>query len=58
MTGPLFVSPHGTGCSRYVDVLQTADGFYATWEQSQPDRSQPLVMNRLSREEAEAILAE
>jgi hypothetical protein len=42
---PLFVSPHGTGCSRYVDVLSTQDGFYATWQQSQPDGSQPLVMN-------------
>lgn len=42
---PLFVSPHGTGCSRYVDVLSADDGFYATWQQSQPDGSQPLVMN-------------
>ena len=42
---PLFVSPHGTGCSRYVDVLETDDGYYATWQQSQPDGSQPLVMN-------------
>jgi len=58
VTGPLFVSPHGTGCSRYVDVLQTEDRFYATWEQSQADLSQPLVMNTLSREAAEAILAE
>jgi hypothetical protein len=53
---PLFVSPHGTGCSRYVDVLATADGFYATWQQSQPDGSQPLVMNVLTREEAERLL--
>jgi hypothetical protein len=55
---PAFVSPHGTGCSRYVDVLQTEDAFYATWEQSQADLSQPLVMNVLSRQAAEAILAE
>ncbi len=54
---PLFTSPMGTGCSRYVDVLETAEGFYATWQQSQEDLSQPLVMNFLSREEAEAILA-
>jgi hypothetical protein len=56
--GPSFVSPQGTGCSRYVDVLQAADGFYATWEQSQADLSQPLVMNRMSRQAAEALLAE
>lgn len=54
---PLFISPWGTGCSRYVDVLATDDGFYATWQQSQEDLSQPLVMNFLSREEAEACLA-
>jgi len=57
VTGPAFVSPHGTGCSRYVDVLQTKDGFYATWEQSQVDLSQPLVLNFLSRRAAEEILA-
>jgi hypothetical protein len=56
VTGPAFVSPHGTGCSRYVDVLQAEDRFYATWEQSQADLSQPLVMNVVSRETAEAIL--
>jgi hypothetical protein len=53
---PLFVSPYGTGCSRYVDVLETADGFYATWQQAQSDGSQPLVMNFLSQENARAIL--
>lgn len=55
---PMFISPYGTGCSRYVDVLATRDGFYATWQQSQEDLSQPLVLNFLSREEAEAILSE
>ncbi|MCB0110321.1 MAG: hypothetical protein KDE53_30585 [Caldilineaceae bacterium] len=53
---PLFVSPHGLGTSRYVDVLVTTEGYYATWQQSQPDRSQPLVMNFLSHEEVHAIL--
>ncbi len=53
---PMFISPTGTGCSRYVDVLATADGFYATWQQSQDDLSQPLVMNFLSRADAEQIL--
>lgn len=54
---PLFVSPHGTGCSRYVDVYEDEAGYLATWQQSQPDRSQPLVMNRVGREEAEALLS-
>ncbi|MEZ6073633.1 MAG: hypothetical protein R3C10_25985 [Pirellulales bacterium] len=52
-----FVSPRGTGCSRYVDVLATGDGYYATWQQSQDDLSQPLVMNVIDREQAEALLA-
>jgi hypothetical protein len=53
---PLFVSPHATGCSRYVDVLVTSDGFYATWQQAQPDGSQPLVMNFLPHAAAQALL--
>ncbi len=54
---PLFVSPTGLGTSRYVDVLTTADGYYVTWQQSQPDRSQPLVMSFLSHADAEALLS-
>ena len=53
---PMFISPYGTGCSRYVDVLPTEQGFYTTWQQSQEDLSQPLVMTFLSSREAEAIL--
>ena len=53
---PMFLSPHGTGCSRYVDVLATNEGFYSTWQQSQEDLSQPLVMNFVERSQAEAIL--
>lgn len=53
---PFFISPHGTGCSRYVDVLETKDGMFATWQQSQPDGSQPLVMNVVSHSEIESIL--
>lgn len=56
ITHPLFVSPTGLGTSRYVDVLITDDGYYTTWQQSQPDRSQPLVMNFLSHADAAAIL--
>ena len=54
---PEFVSLAGTGSSRYVDVLFTEKWAYATWQQSQPDQSQPLVMNRLSMDEVARILA-
>ncbi|MEQ8785586.1 MAG: hypothetical protein RIC55_04775 [Pirellulaceae bacterium] len=53
---PMFVSPHGTGCSRYVDVLAAHDGLYATWQQSQADGSQPLVISHLSPTEVESLL--
>ena len=53
---PFFVSPHGTGSSRYIRTLVSEDGIYATWQQSQPDLSQPLVMNFLSMSEVEEIL--
>ncbi len=53
---PQFVSPWGTGCSRYVDVLETEEGFYTTWQQCQEDLSQPLVMNFVKKEEAVRIL--
>lgn len=56
ITSPLFVSPHGTGCSRYVDVLATDDRYIATWQQAQADGSQPLVMNVVPQSEVEAIL--
>jgi len=53
---PMFVSPYGTGCSRYVDVLVTEENYIVTWQQSQQDGSQPLVMNVVSRTEIEALL--
>lgn len=53
---PLFVSPDGTGCSRYVDVLPSSSGMFVTWQQSQADRSQPLMMNFVSLAEIEEIL--
>ena len=53
---PAFVSPWGAGTSRYVDVLATEDGMCATWQQSQPDRSQPLVMNFVDRDRIERLL--
>ncbi len=54
--GPLFVSPRGTGCSRYVSVFEARQDYLATWQQSQSDGSQPLVLNRVSRAEIEAAL--
>lgn len=53
---PMFVSPHGTGCSRYVDVLSTEDKYIATWQQAQPDGSQALVTHAVDREQVEALL--
>ncbi len=44
---PLFVSPHGTGCSRYVTTLRVGDELVAYWQQGQADGSQPLVSHRL-----------
>lgn len=53
---PLFISPYGTGCSRYVDVCVTPDALFATWQQSQDDLSQPLVGHDLDMERVEALL--
>jgi hypothetical protein len=53
----MFVSPWGTGCSRYVSTLVTASGILATWQQGQADGSQPLVAHALSMDDVESILA-
>jgi hypothetical protein len=54
---PLFISPHGTGCSRYASAVSLGDGsIFAAWQQSQIDESQPLVGNHLSSEEVDRIL--
>ncbi len=57
INAPLFVSPQGTGCSRYVATLVTDDAVYATWQQSQDDLSQPLVGHGLSMADVANILA-
>jgi hypothetical protein len=54
---PLFTSPWGTGCSRYVSTLVTTDGIWASWEQGQEDGSQPLVGRFLPTSDIESILA-
>ena len=52
-----FISPDGTGCLRYVDVLAIPTAYLATWQQSRPDGSQALMINVLGMEEAACILA-
>ncbi len=56
VTAPSFLSPHGTGCSRYVDVMFDGEHYNATWQQAQQDGSQPLVMNKVAKEQLEALL--
>jgi hypothetical protein len=53
---PLFVSPHGTGCSRYIATLVTDEGIFANWQQSQPDLCQPLVGHFLPMNRVHEIL--
>lgn len=54
---PLFFSPHGTGCSRYVATFADESGIFATWQQSQEDLSQPLVGHFLPMERVAEILS-
>jgi len=54
---PLFTSPWGTRCSRYVDTLTTQSGIYASWQQTQKDGSQPCVGHFLPMEKVESILS-
>ena len=54
---PLFVSPWGTGCSRYADAAHLNNGILATWQQAQADGSQPLVARFLASEHVEDLLA-
>jgi hypothetical protein len=53
---PLFVSPHGSGSSRYLTLLTLGDDLVAFWQQEQPDGSQPLVSHRLPLERVRALL--
>ena len=54
---PSFISSTGSGCLRYVDVLKTDEGYYATWQQSQRNFSQPLIIRFLPKKEAENLLS-
>lgn len=53
---PAFVSPWGTGCSRYVKVCWGERTVFATWQQGQADGSQPLVLNTVARTEIDRLL--
>ena len=54
---PLFISPYGSGCSRYVSTLIAKGAVMATWQQSKADRSQPLVGHALPLDQVEALLS-
>lgn len=55
---PLFVSPEGTGCNRYVSVLPEADGgLFGVWQMSDGRAAQPLVGNRLSAPRVASLLS-
>ena len=55
---PLFVSPEGTGCSRYGSVLTEEDGgLFATWQRSTRTRSPPLCGHRLTSRQVASLLS-
>ncbi len=54
---PLFMSPYGSGSSRYVHTLAAERGIYAVWQQAQNNGSQPLVMHFLSWDDTRRLLA-
>ncbi len=56
LIAPLFISPYGTGSSRYVSTLVIEEGILATWQQSQTDESQPLVSHLLPYAEVSRLL--
>jgi hypothetical protein len=53
---PLLVSPHATGCNRYVSAFEDDERYVLTWQRAAPDGSQPLVVNRVPRSEVAALL--
>lgn len=53
---PLFISPEGTGCNRYVSTFFDGEKIYAIWQRSVSDFSQPLFMNIVDIEDIEKIL--
>ena len=55
---PLFVSPWGTGCSRYIHTCVTRNKIIAIWQQSQKSGAQHLVLNSVTAEGVRSILGE
>jgi hypothetical protein len=53
---PAFVSPHGSGCNRYVCAIADDDGLFAIWQQSSQRRSQPLMGHRLTSRRLRSLL--
>lgn len=47
--GPALVSPHGSGCLRYIDAVPMKDEILLYYEYCRPDGSHELRMNRLPR---------
>lgn len=54
---PMFVSPWGTGCNRYIHTCVTEAGIWVTWQRSEVDLAQPLVGNFVSLERVAELLA-
>ena len=54
---PLFLSPYGTGSSRYLSTLTIGDALVAFWQPGQPDGLQPLMTHRLPLARVHEILA-
>jgi len=54
---PEFISPNGTGCSRYHNTLKLSEGgILVFWQQSQTNGSQPLVANFVNKATIENLL--
>jgi hypothetical protein len=53
---PLFISPWGTGCSRYIHTCVTRNKIIAIWQQSQNSGAQNLVLNYLTTDQVQSIL--
>lgn len=54
---PLFVSPQGTGCNRYVSAMVDGDDLFAVWQQSNRRRAQPLMGKRLTARRLQRLLS-
>lgn len=53
---PRFVSPWGSGSSRYIHALATDEGLTATWQQARTSGAQALVLHTLPWDEVRRIV--